>query len=92
MFTCYSFNGATAEVALVIAGIHGSELSGIEVANWMRVKLLKVTNLPRFTTIIIPEVYPRQAQEARDYRRQNKFTKEHNALTGRPGAPVEYGC
>jgi hypothetical protein len=82
MFTCYFFNGITPKVALVIAGIHGSEISGIEVANWMRVKLQKSKNLPRFTSIIIPEVYPEQARTARDYRRQNKFTKEHSA-TGR---------
>jgi len=82
MFTSYLFNGVTPEVALVIAGIHGSELSGIEVANWIRIKLLKSKTLPRFITIIVPEIYPDQARIARMYRSKNKFTKEDN-IAGR---------
>lgn len=82
MLTCHLFNGVNPEVALVIAGIHGSELSGIEVANWMRVKLQNSDELPQYTTIIVPEIYPGQARLARQYRRQNNFTKIHNG-TGR---------
>lgn len=54
--------------ALVVAGIHGSELSGIEVANWLRVKLLAdfyKGRRPTYTTLIVPEVFPKQAQIAR---------------------------
>ena len=80
MLSCYVFNGRSAEVALVIAGIHGSELSGIEVANWMRIKLQKRKDRPPFTTIIIPEIFPDQARMARDFRRKNKFTKANSAI------------
>lgn len=64
MLTSYVFMGNSARIALVIAGVHGSELSGIEVAQWMRVKLQKGI-LPWYTTVIIPEVFPAQAKIAR---------------------------
>jgi hypothetical protein len=71
MFNAYFFSGrlnSSSNIILVIAGVHGSELSGIEVANWMRVKLLHSQVPPVFPTIIIPEVFPEQAKIAREYR------------------------
>src|SRR5260370_40896212 len=58
------------EVALVIAGIHGSELSGIEVARWLFDMLTERWNKqpsikPYYTTVIIPEIYPESAKLAR---------------------------
>ncbi|MGZ3303680.1 MAG: hypothetical protein ACXVCF_18665 [Isosphaeraceae bacterium] len=55
------FLGRSAEVALIIAGIHGDEKSGVEVANWVRVKLrkrLRERKPSAFTTIVIPIVFP----------------------------------
>jgi len=70
------FYGLSDEVALVIAGLHGSELSAIEVAHWLRVRLEGGAVIPFYTTILIPEVYPKQAEIARRWRIKNKFTNE----------------
>src|SRR4051794_599400 len=73
-------------VALVIAGVHGSELSGIEVANWIRVKLQTGPSRgirPWFTTFVIPEVFPKQATLAR-----SRALEEYNI--GGIGAPKRY--
>jgi hypothetical protein len=64
----YFFPGNTEERALVIGGVHGSELSGIEVANRLVTTLqkqLKLRKLPRFTTIVVPELFPETAAQAR---------------------------
>src|SRR6266487_5092663 len=76
MFSSYISLGLRDDIALVIAGVHGSELSGIEVANWMRVKLQHSQVPPVFTTIIIPEVFPKQAQIGREYRLSKKLRDE----------------
>lgn len=68
MLQSYIFWGLKPDTALVIAGVHGSEMSGIEVANWMRVKLQAGQVPPTFTTIIIPEIFPAQARIGRAYR------------------------
>ena len=68
--TAHFFEGKSPDVALVIAGVHGSEVSGIEVAQWILVKLYRRINAdrekgrPHYTTIIIPELFPDQAGEA----------------------------
>jgi hypothetical protein len=53
------FKGAIDEVALVIAGVHGSELSGVEIAQRL-IKLLGAPNAvrPFFTVVIVPELFP----------------------------------
>jgi len=65
----YFFRGQTPEVALVIAGIHGSELSGVEVARWLNVKLLRrlktQNKLPNFTTLILPDIFPESTEQGR---------------------------
>jgi len=66
MLASQFFMGKSEEVALVIAGVHGSELSGIEVARWMCVKLGQRLS-PWYTTVIIPELFPRQAEIAREW-------------------------
>jgi hypothetical protein len=78
MFTTYFFDGRTSDVALVIAGVHGSELSGIEVAHWIRVKLQArqaTKKSPFYTTVVVPEVFPEQANIARNLRRKMGFAK-----------------
>jgi hypothetical protein len=72
------FEGQSKEAVLVVAGIHGSEPSGIEIANWLKVKLERAESRkskPHYTTLIIPEVFPTQAQMGR----------QQNTLDVRPG-------
>lgn len=64
------FPGRSAEVALIIAGIHGLEESGVEVVNWVLVKLRKrlaEKKLPAFTTIVIPIVFPETYGKSREF-------------------------
>jgi len=75
--TAHFFEGKSPDVALVIAGVHGSEVSGIEVAQWILVKLYRRINAdrekgrPHYTTIIIPELFPDQAALARQCSRRD---------------------
>src|SRR5438132_12791767 len=71
-------NNTKGEVAFVIAGVYGSELSGIEVARWLFVKLTEQyeKNIqPYYHTLIIPELYPDSAKLAR-MRNQDLQTKD----------------
>jgi hypothetical protein len=57
-----------AKRALVVAGLHPSELSGIEVANWIRVRLDKARSdhrFPLYTVLLIPEVFPLETAQSR---------------------------
>jgi hypothetical protein len=75
----FFFPGKTAERALVIGGVHGSELSGIEVANRLVATLqaeLKLRKLPQFTTIVVPELFPETAAQAR--KSPSKGTSDSN--------------
>jgi hypothetical protein len=76
MLNSYIFGGLRDDIALVISGVHGSELSGIEVANWMRAKMQRSQVPPTFTTIIIPEVFPEQARIGREFRLSKKLADE----------------
>jgi hypothetical protein len=53
------FPGRTKKVALVFAGVHGSEPQGVKIAEWL-VALLKAAAMvgrkPEFTTIIVPKL------------------------------------
>ncbi|HYO50662.1 MAG TPA: hypothetical protein VEW94_12500 [Chloroflexia bacterium] len=54
----YFFPGRTPERALIIGGVHGAEQSGIEVVEALRESLAKATTPPRFTTILVPVLFP----------------------------------
>ena len=64
------FKGSTDRRALVIAGVHGSEKQGIEVANMLINDLKSSATLPVLTTIIVPSLFPDNAllkgEEARE--------------------------
>ena len=62
----YFFPGTSKERALVIGGVHGSELSGIEVAKRL-VKNLHETAAkpPYFNTMVVPVLFPDNEQVAR---------------------------
>lgn len=59
------------DIALIVAGVHGSELSGVEVAHWIRVKLERRMSQdngkwkPYYTTVIVPEIYPKSVELGR---------------------------
>jgi hypothetical protein len=86
----YFMLGQTSETALIISGIHGTELSGIEVAHWVRVKLqtrFDTKNVrPYYTTFIIPEVFPETAKIARQCKKDpsllvcQKYDRAHQDI------------
>ena len=57
----FFFQGATDRRALVIAGVHGTERQGIEVAERLVKDLQSQTQAPGFTTIIVPSMFPDNA-------------------------------
>jgi hypothetical protein len=54
----YYFAGQTEERALVIGGVHGSELSGIEVAELLVANLKSAKTKPYYTVIVVPVLFP----------------------------------
>jgi hypothetical protein len=56
--------GRTARRALVIAGVHGEEVQGVEVANMLLDDLAKAQNQPEMSAVIVPTLFPDDA----DYR------------------------
>lgn len=64
MIQAWYFPGKTDHRALVIGGVHGSELSSIEVANSLISKLLESTEAPYYTVIVIPSLFPDNAAMA----------------------------
>ncbi|HZM90514.1 MAG TPA: M14 family zinc carboxypeptidase [Blastocatellia bacterium] len=64
----FFFPGTTERRAIVIAGVHGSELSGIEVAQLVIKTLFeesKKGTKPHFNVIVVPEVFPDNSNDAR---------------------------
>jgi len=53
--------GRTARRALVIAGVHGSEVQGIEVAEQLLKDLAKAQSQPELSTVIVPDLFPDNA-------------------------------
>jgi hypothetical protein len=56
----YEFPGTTANRALVIGGVHGSELSGVEVVERL-IQQLRTGPRPYYTVTIIPRLFPDNA-------------------------------
>ncbi len=61
----YFFKGSTDRRALVIAGVHGTERQGMEVARDLIHDLQSQTQPPGFTTIIVPSLFPDNAAQGR---------------------------
>jgi len=53
--------GRTARRALVIAGVHGSEVQGIEVAQQLLRDLASAPNPPEMSAIVVPDLFPDDA-------------------------------
>lgn len=59
----YYFPGTSNKKALVIAGVHGSELSAIEVAKQL-LQLLSAGEMPYYNLVVIPCLFPDNADKA----------------------------
>ncbi|HKP76470.1 MAG TPA: hypothetical protein VJT67_13160, partial [Longimicrobiaceae bacterium] len=55
--SAYYFRGQTDERAMIIAGVHGTEQSGVEVVEMLRTALTTGPR-PYYTVIIVPRVFP----------------------------------
>lgn len=53
--------GRTARRALVIAGVHGSEVQGVEVAEQLLADLANAKNQPEMSAAIVPNLFPDDA-------------------------------
>jgi hypothetical protein len=86
----YFFPGTTAERALVISGVHGSELSGIEVTQQLIKGLFeesKKGSRPHFNVIIVPEIFPDNALVARAARKRPGDDSNEGRLTTSADCP-----
>lgn len=54
----FFFAGTSSERALVVGGMHGSELSAIEVAELLVVDLKKAPTKPHYSVVVIPVLFP----------------------------------
>jgi hypothetical protein len=54
----FYFQGTSSERAMMIAGVHGSEQSGVEVLQLVIDELRQGTVRPYYTTLIVPIVFP----------------------------------
>jgi hypothetical protein len=81
----YFFPGSTPERALIIGGVHGAEQSGIEVVEALRVSLTKAPKPPRFTTILVPVLFPDNRAYEQWYRSSAK------GRSGRVNSPPTEG-
>lgn len=61
--TAYYFPGTSNKKALIIAGVHGSELSAIEVAKEL-LQLLSAGEMPYYNVVIIPSLFPDNVDKA----------------------------
>ena len=70
---------------LIIAGIHTSEQSGVEVAHWISTKLAAQNKPTRLGTIVIPEIFPDRGLKARE-KEWNVSPDDWNKKGGASGA------
>jgi hypothetical protein len=64
------FGTSWTDWALIVAGMHPSELSGIEVAHWVGVRLAAAYadgRRPKFSTMLITELFPQDTAASREY-------------------------
>jgi hypothetical protein len=89
----YYFPGTSSKKALVIGGVHGSELSAIEVAEELA-RQLSTDNKPYYSVIIIPALFPdnaalaKKADKDRIIKNIGRYTSEQNADPNRQMPPL----
>jgi len=69
--TAYFFPGQTDERALIIAGVHGTERQGMEVAEMMMQDPRNSRVPPHFTVIVVPSLFPDSQAHGRFGRRES---------------------
>ncbi len=67
MIQAWYFPGQTDHRALIIGGVHGSELSSIEVANELIRQLLQSDRQPYYTVVVVPSLFPDNAAIAASF-------------------------
>lgn len=92
----YFFPGTSDKKAVIIGGMHGSELSSIEVATTL-VKKLSSGEEPYYNVVVIPSLFPDNAQAAKEYKENrigdntgrytNETTADPNRQMPLPGKP-----
>lgn len=90
----FFFKGTSTEKALVIAGVHGSEQQGMEVARMLKADLAK--QQPYFNVILVPSLFPvnakkRKREEANQTNRNfpETGTRLKDAKKDRSGNPLD---
>lgn len=95
----FYFPGISDKKALVLAGVHGSELSGIEAAKLLVDRLQDTTHKPYYATWVIPCLFPdnafaatQQLKELNSYKNIGRYTSSVQADPNRqmPGAGSAY--
>lgn len=95
------FPGTVHEVVLMVAGIHASEQSGVEVARWVRSMLAERATPTRLGAVILPEVFAVPGRRARAHERtvgaarwENDCNRFRNPFANRrfppPGQPLSF--
>jgi hypothetical protein len=87
----HRFQGTDPDFVLIIAGIHMSEQSGVEVARWIIAKLAALGTPTRLGAVVIPEVFPdrgiaarTEAYPANDISDWREITPANNKALTRP--------
>lgn len=76
------FPGDSTDIVLVTAGIHSSEVSGIEVANWVKVKLAARPKRTYFSVVVVPEIFPERARAARTAQWKAGASADDDSVSG----------
>jgi hypothetical protein len=72
----FFFKGSTDRRALVIAGVHGTERQGMDVAQRLISDLKTTSKPPAFTTIIVPSLFPDNAARGPMGTRESETTPQ----------------
>ncbi len=78
----FYFPGTSPERALILGGVHGSELSGVEVAE-MLIEDLRTGPRPYYTVIIVPRLFPDTAHRAEGATRRGWMGAPQDSNIGR---------
>ena len=76
----YFFPGTSDKKAMIIAGVHGSELASIDVAK-MIIAQLETSDRPYYNVVVVPSLFPANAERARLKDSNGSFgryTSEHH--------------
>ena len=87
----FFFPGQTNERALVIAGVHGTEVQGRDVARMLMEDLRNSPAAPFFTVIVVPNLFPDSAAANRRETAINQGTRRQRAIPSNRNFPTATG-